>query len=137
MARQKTKAIVLDAWSVMAYFEDEPAGEKVESVLADAHENGVPIFMTVVNAAEVWYIVARQGSPAEAEQLIAELRQLGIEFVEADWELSMAAAQFKAKCKMSLADCYAAALAKAKKAGLVTGDKEFKQVESEVKIQWV
>lgn len=138
MARKsKAKAIVLDSWSVMAYLEDEPAGEKVEAVIADAHEDGIPLQMTVVNAAEVWYIFARESSAEEADQSIVELRQLGIDFVDADWKLSLEAAKFKAKGKISLADCYAAALAKESKADLVTGDPEFKQVETEVKIWWV
>jgi predicted nucleic acid-binding protein len=38
---------------------------------------------------------------------------------------------------MSYADCFAAALAKLKKAELVTGDKEFRQVEGELKILWL
>ncbi|MBI2339278.1 MAG: PIN domain-containing protein [Deltaproteobacteria bacterium] len=35
---------------------------------------------------------------------------------------------------MSYADCFAAALAKMKKAELITGDKEFKEVEGDIKI---
>jgi predicted nucleic acid-binding protein len=38
---------------------------------------------------------------------------------------------------MSYADCFAAALAKSRKAELVTGDKEFKQVESEITVRWL
>jgi predicted nucleic acid-binding protein len=38
---------------------------------------------------------------------------------------------------MPYADCFAAALAKLRKAELVTGDKEFRQIEDEVKIQWL
>ncbi len=38
---------------------------------------------------------------------------------------------------MSYADCFAAALAKHRKSDLVTGDKEFKQVEGEVSIRWL
>lgn len=38
---------------------------------------------------------------------------------------------------MSYADCFAAALAKLRKAALVTGDKDFKQVEDEIKVHWV
>jgi ribonuclease VapC len=137
MAR-KPKAIVLDSWSVIAYLEDEPAGQRVADLIAEAHEDGTPIRMTVVNAGEVWYILAREASIADADQSIAELRGLGVEFVEADWKLTREAAGFKAKYKMSYADCFAAALAKDKKADLVTGDPEFKQVESsEVKILWL
>lgn len=136
MAR-KPRALVLDSWSVIAYLEDEPAGQRVADLIAGAHEDGIPIKMTVVNAGEVWYILAREASIAAADQSVAELKGLGIEFVEADWKLTREAAGFKAKHKMSYADCFAAALAKEHKAELVTGDQEFKQVEGEVKIQWV
>lgn len=39
------------------------------------------------------------------------------------------------RCK--LADAFAAALAKQKKAGLVTADHEFKALEKEIKIHWL
>lgn len=134
---RKPKAFVLDSWSVMAYLEDEPAGQQVADIIADAHESGVPIMMTVVNAGEVWYIIARETSQADADQSISELKQLGIAFVDADWELARQAAIFKSKHKMSLADCFAAALARGRKADLVTGDQEFKQVEEQVKVLWL
>jgi len=38
---------------------------------------------------------------------------------------------------MSYADCFAAALAKYRRVVLVTGDKEFKEVEKDVKILWL
>ena len=38
---------------------------------------------------------------------------------------------------LRFADCFAAALAKLKKAHLITGDPEFKQIESEVSIEWL
>jgi len=52
-------------------------------------------------------------------------------------ELARKAAEFKANKKMSYADCFAAALAKLRKAELVTGDPEFKQVEGDLKILWI
>ncbi|HOW64450.1 MAG TPA: PIN domain-containing protein [Candidatus Paceibacterota bacterium] len=39
--------------------------------------------------------------------------------------------------KMAYADCFAAALAKAENAELVTGDPEFKEVEKEIRIAWL
>ena len=136
MAR-KPRAIVLDSWAIMAYFEDEPAAEKVADIIAQAHEEKTPLSMSVVNAGEVWYILARRTSESEANRGIHELRQLGIEFIDADWDLAHEAAGFKAKHKMSFADCFAAALAKGKKAQLVTGDNEFKQVEQDLAINWL
>ena len=137
MAR-KPKALVLDSLSVIAYLEDEPAGQQVADLIAEAHENSTPLLMTVVNVGEVWYILARAASVADADQSVAELKGLGIQFVDADWKLTREAAAFKVKHKMSYADCFAAALAKDRKADLVTGDSDFKQVEgSEIKILWV
>ena len=50
---------------------------------------------------------------------------------------SALAAEFKTRFKLSLADAFAAALAKEKKAELVTGDPEFKALEKEIKINWL
>ena len=96
-----------------------------------------PLFISVVNAGEVWYIIARETSAGDADRSIIELKQLGIEFVDADWTLAHEAGGFKSKHKMSFADCFAAALAKHKKALLLTGDREFQQVESVVVIDWL
>jgi len=134
---RKPKAIVFDSWSVLAYLEDEPAGARVADLIADAHESGASLMMAVVNAGEVWYILARRMSAAEADSGILEIRQLGIEFIDADWKLANEAARFKSKNKMSFADCFAAALAKENKADLVTGDNEFRQIEGEVRVLWV
>jgi hypothetical protein len=38
---------------------------------------------------------------------------------------------------MSLADCFAAPLAKQEKADLYTGDPEFRAVEKDIKIAWL
>lgn len=133
----KPTAYVLDSWSVIAYLEDEPAGKKIADRIADAHENGIPLLMSVVNAGEVWYIVARKVSDEEANNSVSELQRLGVEFIEANWEITQAAARFKSKHKMSYADCFAAAVAKENKADLMTGDPEFKQVDGQIKICWV
>ena len=135
---KKPQALVLDSWAIMAYLEDEPAAARVADIIADANDDGTPqLLMTVVNLGEVWYIIARETSEADAERSTREIRQLGIEIVDADWSLTRDTAWFKSKYKMSYADGFAAALAKQKKAHLVTGDYEFKQLEPEIQILWL
>ncbi|MCI0417513.1 type II toxin-antitoxin system VapC family toxin [bacterium] len=134
---KKPKALVLDSWAVIAYLEDDPAAGKVADIMADAQEKEIPIMMTVVNAGEVWYIIARETSAAQADASIKLLGDIGIEFIEADWILAHAAAGFKSKMKMSFADCFAAALAKQRKAQLLTGDPEFRQAQEEIAIIWL
>ncbi len=135
--RRRPKALVLDTWSVVAYFEDEPAGEQVADLIADAQEGGASLAMSVVNAGELWYLMACRSSEADANGTVVELLQLGIRLVEVDWDLARAAASFKSKRRMSYADCFAAALAQRSKADLVTGDSEFKQVEGDIRIVWL
>ncbi len=134
---RKAKAIVLDSWAVIAYLSDEGAGEKVAEIMANAHENKIPLIMSILNVGEVWYSMARRISEHEADQVIHELSELGIEFFDADWKLTRIAAVYKSKHEMSYADCFAAALAREEKADLVTGDKEFKEVEADIRITWL
>lgn len=134
---RRPRVIVLDSWPILAYLEDEPSGNKVAEIMSDAHENRVTLRMSIINVGEVWYSVARHKSENEADQAIDEIHQLGIEFVDVDWKLTRQAASLKAKHKMAYADCFAAALAKRERAELVTGDKEFKQVDADIKINWV
>jgi predicted nucleic acid-binding protein len=62
---------------------------------------------------------------------------MSIEIVDADWALTRQAASLKVKGNISYADCFAAALAKSRKADLVTGDKEFKSLDHEIRISWI
>lgn len=134
---KKPKAIVLDSWAVVAYLEDEAAGERVADIIADANDDGTPLLMSVVNLGEVWHLIARGTSVEEAERSLTEIRQLGVKTIEADWQLTREAAGLKARHGMPYTDCFAAALAKQRKAHLVTGDPDFAQLEKEVQIIWL
>lgn len=136
MAR-KPKALVLDSWAVLAYLGDEASAAQVADLIAEAQEARIALCMSIVNLGEVWYILAREASEAQADQAVADLKQLGIAMVDADWRLARGAGRFKAKRRMSYADCFAAALAQERRAELVTGDREFRQVEREIAIRWV
>ena len=93
--------------------------------------------MSVVNLGEVWYSIARTNSPEIADKYISEIRGMAIDIVDADWQLTHQAAAFKANGNITYGDCFAAALAKARKEELATGDKEFRALESEIKISWI
>ena len=128
---------VLDSYSLLAYFEGEAGKEKMIEVLRTARDSGRPLLLSVINWGEVFYITLREAGRERAEQLAHLISTLPVEVIPADLELTRLAAEFKANNKMSYADCFAAAMAKLRKAELVTGDKEFKQVEGQVKIMWI
>ena len=85
----------------------------------------------------MYYIALREGGKERAEFYKNTLARYPITIVEANKELTLQAANYKAYHKMSYADAFAAATAKIKKAVLVTGDKEFKFIENEMKIKWI
>jgi predicted nucleic acid-binding protein len=86
---------------------------------------------------DIWYRYARLRSDEKADQAVARLRGLGVEVIAIDWPLTRQAAAYKKSGGLSFADCYAAAVAKAWNAALVTGDPEFKRLEKEVEIRWL
>jgi uncharacterized protein len=131
---------VLDSWALIAFFEEEPAAEQVEILLSKAEVGTHKLLLSVVNWGEIYYNAMRNVSQEAAERIVKEISGLAIEIVGVDdsnMDLVRQAAIFKATRKMSYADAFAAALTKIKNAELVTGDREFKQVEDEIKIMWL
>lgn len=128
---------VLDSFALMAFFEDESGADLIRELIVKAEENKINLLMSVVNLGEVWYSIARTNSPEIADQYIGEIRGMAIEIVDVDWQLTRQAAAYKVNGKISYGDCFAAALAKAKKSELLTGDHEFKSLEDEIEIQWI
>ena len=130
---------VLDSWALMALFRDEPCADAVEALLAKAASTDQHFLLSTVNWGEIYYSVYRADGQEAAEQKAHEIASLPIEVVGVGEDLALVrqAAIFKATCKMSYADCFAAALAKLRNAELVTGDPEFKAVEKEIKVAWL
>lgn len=130
---------VLDSWALLAFFEDEPAAEEVEKLLAKADQGTHKLLLNVVNWGEVYYNIMRRVSREVAEQKVKEMAIMPIELVpvEADLQLVRQAALYKASGKLAYADAFAAALAKLRNAELITGDPDFKAVEGEIKIGWL
>jgi predicted nucleic acid-binding protein len=133
--------MVLDAHALMVLFNDEPGADEVEKILLKA-ENGNPrLLMSVINWGEIYYSIMRGASQELADSKSHEIAGMRIELIPLDardLELIRQAAVFKATKKMSYADCFAAALAETRNAELVTGDRDFKAVENDLKkIRWL
>jgi predicted nucleic acid-binding protein len=128
---------VLDSYSLISYIEGEAGKDTMIEIFRAARDSGKACLLSVVNWGEVYYITLREAGQPRADQVAHVISTLPIHIVPADLELAKQAAIFKASKKMSYADCFAAALAKHRRVELVTGDKEFKEVEREVKICWL
>jgi predicted nucleic acid-binding protein len=128
---------VLDSYALLALLRDEPGAEIVAGLLERAGQQNRSVHMTEVNYAEVQYTIRRKDGETVWASIAGELLAAPIEFHAADRRLADVAAGFKARFKISLADAFAAALAKERKAELVTGDPEFRALEKEIKIRWL
>jgi predicted nucleic acid-binding protein len=133
--------MVLDAHALMVLFNDEAGAEEVEKILLKAESGNPRLLMSVINWGEIYYSIMRGASQEIADSKAHEIAGMRIELVPVDardLDLIRQAAVFKATKKMSYADCFAAALAKTKNAELVTGDRDFRAVEGDLKkIHWL
>jgi len=133
----KAAVRVLDSYSLLAYIEGEAGAETMIEIFRVARDSGRSLFLSVVNWGEVYYITMREAGHERADEVAHLISTLPIQIVPADLDLTRQAAELKSKHRMSYADCFAAALARQRKAELVTGDRDFRQVEREVKILWL
>lgn len=133
----KAAVRVLDSYSLLAYIEGEAGAETMIEIFRVARDSGRSLFLSVVNWGEVYYITMREAGHERADEVAHLIATLPIQIVPADLDLTRPAAELKSKHRMSYADCFAAALARQRKAELVTGDRDFRQVEGEVKILWL
>jgi len=131
------KCYVLDSFALLAYCEGEAGAQIVANLFKKALDGDVEVLVCIVNWGEMYYIALREGGDERGNLYLSTLAKYPITFVEANKELTLQAARYKAHHKMSYADAFAAALTKLRKAELVTGDSEFKPLASEIKILWL
>jgi ribonuclease VapC len=132
-------AVVLDAFALLAWLQDEPGAEQVEAYLAEASAGRAQVLISAINLGEVYYLLARRQAGATAEALWQDLRRgrVPLRAVPATWSRVRAAARLKARFLISYADAFAAALALERSAPLVTGDPEFGPLERGAGLQVV
>ena len=130
-------AHVLDASALMAYFEKEPGYEKVQKLLTEAALGDRNLLLSTVNWGEVYYVTHRTHGVSQANQVAQVIDTFPVELVDVDVEIAKQAALFKVSHKLPYADCFAAALAKVRKATLITGDRDFKPLEGDIKVGWL
>ena len=131
------KSAVLDSYAVLAFLFKEEGHEKILALFEKAIDADKHLLIAAPNWAEIRYMVERKVGSVKWNDVRAKLLGLTIRVIDADMELAELAGEIKASHTMSLADCFAAALAKQKKLEIYTGDPEFKEVEREIKVIWL
>ncbi len=127
----------LDASALTAYFEKEPGYEKVQTLLMEGAARERPLLLSTVNWGEVLYITSRDHGNEWVQRIVEIMDEFPVKILSVDRETAFQAASYKALHRIPYADCFAAAAAKIHNAVLVTGDKDFKPLEREIKIHWL
>jgi len=124
------QAIVFDSQSLLKLYLGESGSARVVELLRDVLEGKFEGRISIVNLAEIYYILRRKSKQA-AEEKEENLKSYGVKVipVNVDSPLWKRAASLKADHSMSLADAFAAATALELKSRLVTGaDEEFDSI---------
>ena len=128
---------VLGSSALLAYFEGEEGGAKVKEFLKEAAEKEKNLLISAVNWGEVLYVIEGRHGKEKKNEVEHLMNQMHLEVIDIDRDLTRQAAHLRANEKLAYADCFAAALALSRKAGLVTRDKDFRQVEDKISVTWI
>ncbi len=126
------KRIVLDASALMTLFDERPGIEKVEEWIELAVAKEIELSMSIVNWGEVYYSIWHEYSRSSADEVAAQIKELPIEIVDANFEITKMAASIKAETRLPYADSFAAALSKLRDASLATADADFDKVSDQI-----
>lgn len=128
---------VLDAFALLALFQDEPGASRLQALIREAQQESSVLHITAVNLGEVVYSLQnRRGFDAAVEALGA-VESSPISVVDVDLNLALSASRLKSSARLDYLDCFVAALAQQLQATVVTGDPDFKKVEAIVNVEWL
>jgi PIN domain nuclease of toxin-antitoxin system len=121
---------VYDACALIALLKREPGGNVVDQLLATPKSSHI---IHAINLCEVYYDFIRASGVADANLVMRAIAQVGVKSRTAtDEKLWKQAGQLKAAGRLSIADCFAVALARRVRGELVTADhREFDPIGSQ------
>lgn len=129
--------LVLDASPIVSLLLAELVAARVEQRLTE-HRATSELVMCSVNWCEVLYATRLKAGPFAEARAVGRLRRLGVAVLDADQRLATYAADVKARFGLGLGDAFAAGLALALDAPLLTGDADFLPLaEHGLKLDWV
>jgi predicted nucleic acid-binding protein len=128
---------ILDTYSLLVFLEKDAGFEKIKSLLVEAAQTGETLLLSSISFGEICNIVSRECGQDKANEIENIIKTLPIEIIDITTPLSIEAFHIKDTYKISYPNCFTAALAKLQNGELVTGDKEFKKTERELKIEWI
>ena len=137
---QEPNSFVFDSYALIGYLENESFSDRIQDILTQAKNRGMPLFIHAIHIGEVYYITLREQGKSLADLAYSRIKALPIKTIDRiDEELLLTAAGLKAKYPISYADSFAAALSMIKNCTFLTGDPEFRSLEKQgiISIEWL
>ena len=126
--------VVLDTSAIFAFLEDEQGADKVRDYIDAATRGKTRILLCFVTLTELRYVVIQEHDDVAADRAVAMVKAWPVEWVHSGEDLCRAAADLKARHRISLADAFIAATAQQHGAGLVHKDPEFDALAEEIQL---
>lgn len=128
---------IYDSFAILKLFQKERHYDKVAGLLGKDLKNKQSPLLQIINFGEVIYRTKKDFGEEAKIRAIRNVIRLGFRIIPASDSLVYAAAELKGSYSISYADAFLLATALREKATIVTGDPEFKKVESLCHIEWV
>ena len=132
---------VLDACALLAFLNDEPGADVIDTLLQQAKNGESTLYMHKLNMLEIYYDLLREDGQTKAEEILARMLALPLTVVtKLSDTVFKEAGRLKATYAVSLADSIALAEAKIRHVQLVTSDHhEFDPLEAkkELTFYWI
>lgn len=125
---------VLDTYAILTFLQQEQGWERVGELIRDAVDGRVELCMSIINIAEVRYMITRRGR--NKRQTMAAIEALPIRILSADDYID-SVTDLKANYPVSLAGCFAATAAIDLDCPVVTADPEFAKLEGVLQVEWL
>jgi len=133
--KKNSNSYVLDTSAWLTLIEDEAGADIVESLLDKANQGIIEIVVSFMSCMEVFYITLQERDVGKARTRLNLMGSLPITRTESTESLALIAGRLKARCRLSVADAWIAAMAQERGSVLLHKDPEFDQLEDTVVLQ--
>lgn len=131
------KTRVLDSWPIVEWIKGrQPATDIVNGLFAEAEAGTTRLFMSAINAGEVYYYVCKYHSETLAESWRESSRTLPVTIEVPTGDEIWDAALLTGRYPIAYADAFAAALAYKHRCLVVTGDPELRSI-AKLELDWI
>lgn len=129
--------VVLDSHAIMVLLQDETGASRVVDHLERAQDGRCRVVLLSVSLGEVAAAVERRSGMKAAQVALSAVDQLPVEILPTDRRVALRGGHLKAVHGLHYMDALVAALAQLEQGTVLTGDPDYRAVESVVPIEWL